>query len=272
MKNVKICFWVFLVPVFCYSSFEEEVIKAIVENDKEKIKELITQENINTNLHYKNAVVTPFYLACWLGHMFIGEYLTKFNPNVHFYCQERQGYLALNEAVASEQRELVLLNLAMGAKPTSVSLQIAQQKNNAVLIRILEDALNCPMLTEDFFRNCIVGQYLNLASDIMSSLLSLENQWSFKALCTLSNLLDTEYRDSAELIKKQILATRMSQKHIFIVAKKELLKFENYQFCKIALFWIKTILKDRFLKFFNNINCENLSFKQIEIYNQLDIK
>ena len=272
MKFFKMYFLTLFMSHFCYSSFEEDITNAIVENDKEKVKELITLENIETKLYYNNAQVTPFYLACWLGRMFIGEYLANFNPNIHFQCQERQNCQALNEAVASEQRELVLLNLAMGAKPTLVTLQIAQQKNNAVLIRILEDALNCPMLTEDFFRNCIVGQYLNLASDIMSSLLSLENQWSFKALCTLSNLLDTEYRDSAELIKKQILATRMSQKHIFIVAKKELLKFENYQFCKIALFWIKTILKDRFLKFFNNINCENLSFKQIEIYNQLDIK
>ncbi|MDR0393228.1 MAG: ankyrin repeat domain-containing protein [Puniceicoccales bacterium] len=263
----------------------EEIAGAIITGYEHKIPELINAKNVNTLLGVlfegSNAQMTPFYLACATGQVFIGEYLAQLNPYVRFTCTERWGRQAIHEAAAKNARELVLLLLAMGANPESQSairetpLSIAKRHNRQNTICILQKAIKykpetyeSPDNCIELIINCIRAGELGLPIEIINELLRTESPLRFSFLKCIY-LLAMDGSENVQQVKRSLLATAPQKRRVFAVMSQEFFKFRSNENCMAALWWLKAYLQQNWENFMGRVKKDELNPAQTELYDDI---
>ena len=263
----------------------KDIVDAILCGDEQRVKELVHVDNINVLLDFENRQVTPFFLACQLSQTFIAEYLVQFEPNVEFKCSECFDRQAIHEVSANNAKNHMLLLLAMGANPESLTnngetpLSIAKKYNHKSIICILEKVLlykpqdykesdDCLLL----IKNCLNAGELGLPIEIINEILRTESSLRFKFLrwiFLLSLGSEKNMNDAVCKIKESLLSVPLQRHRILSVVSQEFVKLENSETCLAALWWIKAYLQKNWEKFMQKVNVSELSISQKNLYKEL---
>ena len=105
-----------LVGLSCFSianaGIQEQIIECIKKGDLKTLKTLVNKDNANDLLCVDGIEMTPFYLACQEGKLFIIRWFMQFNPDVN---GEINGCYPLHAVVKNDLTSTALLLIVNGA-------------------------------------------------------------------------------------------------------------------------------------------------------------